>query len=33
MMITVGHCRTLVPAPKYHAELEMMSRRDEPEGV
>ena len=26
MMITVGHCRTVVPAPKYHAELEMTSR-------
>ena len=26
MMITVGHCRNVVPAPKYHAELGMTSR-------
>ena len=26
MMITVGHCRNVVPAPKYHAELDMTSR-------
>ena len=26
MMITVGHCHNLVPAPKYHAELDMTSR-------
>ena len=26
MMITVGHCRDLVPGLKYHAELEMTSR-------
>ena len=26
MMITIGHCRNLVPAVKYHAELEMTSR-------
>ena len=26
MMITVGHCRNVVPAPKYHAELNMTSR-------
>ena len=26
MMITVGHCGNLVPGPKYHAELGMMSR-------
>ena len=26
MMITVGHCRNVVPVPKYHAELGMTSR-------
>ena len=26
MMITVGHCRNVVPAAKYHAELGMTSR-------
>ena len=26
MMITVGHCRNLVPAPIYHADLGMTSR-------
>ena len=26
MMITVGHSRNVVPAPKYHAELGMTSR-------
>ena len=26
MMITVGHCRNVVPAPKYHAELDVTSR-------
>ena len=26
MMITVGNCRNVVPAPKYHAELGMTSR-------
>ena len=26
MMITVGHCHNVIPAPKYHAELGMTSR-------
>lgn len=26
MMITVGHCHNIVPAPKYHADLDMTSR-------
>ena len=26
MMITVGHCHSLVPGPRYHAGLEMTSR-------
>ena len=26
MMITVGHCHNIVPAAKYHAELDMTSR-------
>ena len=26
MMITVGHCHNVVPAPKYHTKLDMTSR-------
>ena len=28
MMITVGHCRNLVAAPKYHAEMDVTSAID-----